>query len=79
MVIAAQNQRWFVGRADGNLATNVGNLLRWPDGTSAFSVATASLYLDDRLCHWKGSHANYHTDGGVPSTDLPCCAWPGLA
>ena len=46
MVIAAQNQRWFVGRADGNLATDVGNLLRWPDGTSAFSVATASLYLD---------------------------------
>lgn len=40
VLVAVQNLRIAIGAADGNIAGDVGNLLRWPDGTSPSNSLT---------------------------------------
>ena len=40
VLVAVQNLRIAIGAADGNIAGDVGNLLRWPDGTSPCNSLT---------------------------------------
>ncbi|EPS95134.1 hypothetical protein FOMPIDRAFT_63389, partial [Fomitopsis schrenkii] len=43
MIIATRSQRWNLARSEGNLATEVGNLLRWPDELAAGQAVTETI------------------------------------
>ena len=73
VLVAVQNLRIAVGAADGNIAGDVGNLLRWPDGAIPHISSTYTFSESfSRLCVRSPGETGDCTGYRASLHTLPC-------